>query len=70
MLPMNCRDHVRARPQGEFRIAPTAAGVDGSFSLKAELGGLKKLFMSGPVESSMNGEMAALDMATALLEAS
>jgi len=36
--------------------------------LSAELGGLKKLFMSGPVQSSMDGEMRALDTAKALLE--
>jgi uncharacterized protein YndB with AHSA1/START domain len=59
-----------ARPEGEFRITPTAAGVDVSFSLKAELGGLKKFLLGGPVEGSMNGEMAALDTAKRLLEGS
>jgi uncharacterized protein YndB with AHSA1/START domain len=57
-----------ARPKGEFRITPTPAGVDVSFSLQAELGGLKKLFLGGQVQSSMNGEMAALDTAKLLLE--
>lgn len=59
-----------ARPKGEFRFSPTATGVEVSFSLNAELGGLKKLLMGGPVQSSMNGEMAALDTAKSLLEAS
>jgi uncharacterized protein YndB with AHSA1/START domain len=57
-----------ARPIGEFRFAPAAGGTDVTFSLSAELGGLKKLFMSRPVQSSMDGEMAALDTAKARLE--
>jgi len=57
-----------ARPKGEFRISPTATGVDVAFSLSADLGGLKKLLLGGPVQSSMDGEMAALDKAKALLE--
>jgi uncharacterized protein YndB with AHSA1/START domain len=59
-----------ARPEGEFRITPTAGGVDVSFSLKAELGGLKKFLLGGPVQNSMNSEMAALDTAKRLLEGS
>jgi carbon monoxide dehydrogenase subunit G len=57
-----------ARPKGEFRISPRASGVDVTFSLDAELGGWKKLLLGGPVQSSMDGEMAALDKAKALLE--
>jgi hypothetical protein len=52
-----------ARPTGEFRFAPSGTGTELSFSLRAELGGLKKLLMSGPVQSSMDGEMRALDTA-------
>ncbi|MEA2675728.1 MAG: hypothetical protein QOI92_2920 [Chloroflexota bacterium] len=59
-----------ARPKGEFRFLATVAGVDVSFSLAAELSGLKRLLMGGPVQSSMNGEMAALDTARRLLESS
>jgi carbon monoxide dehydrogenase subunit G len=59
-----------ARPKGEFRISPTASGVDVAFSLSAELGGLKRFLLGGPVQSSMDGEMAALDTAKRLLEAS
>ena len=58
-----------ARPVGEFRFAPSGTGTEVSFSLSAELGGLKKLFMSGPVQSSMDGEMRGLDTAKGLLEA-
>lgn len=57
-----------ARPHGEFRIAQTSAGVHVTFSLEAELSGLKKLLLGGPVQGSMNAEMAALDTAKALLE--
>jgi uncharacterized protein YndB with AHSA1/START domain len=58
-----------ARPAGEFRFAPAGDGTEVTFSLSAELGGLKRIFMSGPVQSSMDGEMAALDTAKARLEA-
>jgi carbon monoxide dehydrogenase subunit G len=57
-----------ARPVGEFRISPTATGTDVTFTLSVELGGLKKLLMGGPVQSTMNGEMAALDTAKQVLE--
>jgi uncharacterized protein YndB with AHSA1/START domain len=57
-----------ARPKGDFRFAAAGEGTEVRFSLNAELGGLKKLFMSGPVQRSMDGEMAALDKAKALLE--
>jgi carbon monoxide dehydrogenase subunit G len=59
-----------ARPRGAFQISPTATGVNVTFSLDADLGGLKKLLLGGPVQSSMNGEMAALDTARRLLESS
>ncbi|HYK95606.1 MAG TPA: SRPBCC family protein [Candidatus Dormibacteraeota bacterium] len=59
-----------ARPRGAFQIAPTATGVNVTFSLDAELTGLKRFLLGGPVQSSMNAEMAALDTAKRLLEAS
>ena len=58
-----------ARPVGEYRFAPAGSGTEVTFTLSAELGGLKKVFMSGPVQKSMDGEMAALDRAKALIEA-
>jgi uncharacterized protein YndB with AHSA1/START domain len=59
------------RPQGEFRFAQTAEGAtEVTLSLSAELTGLKKLFMSRPVQKSMDGEMAGLDEAKRLLETS
>lgn len=58
-----------ARPRGEFVF--TNAGPDSTsvtFSLSADLGGLKKMLMSGPVQKSMDAEMASLDTAKRLLE--
>ena len=39
-----------------------------TFSLRAELTGVKKLLMAGPVQKSMDAEMANLDKAKAILE--
>jgi uncharacterized protein YndB with AHSA1/START domain len=58
-----------ARPDGEFHFKPSTDGAtEVTFSLRAELGGLKKLFMSRPVQKSMDGEMANLDKAKEILE--
>jgi uncharacterized protein YndB with AHSA1/START domain len=57
-----------ARPRGEFRFVPAANGTTTTFSLSAELGGWKKLLLSRPVQSSMDGEMRALDDAKRILE--
>jgi uncharacterized protein YndB with AHSA1/START domain len=57
-----------ARPQGEFTFTPSGDGTEVSFSLTADLTGLKKMFMAGPVQKSMDGEMANLDKAKAILE--
>jgi uncharacterized protein YndB with AHSA1/START domain len=58
-----------ARPKGEFRFRPAGDGTEASFSLSADLGTLKGLFMSRPVQSSMDGEMRGLDTAKTKLEA-
>ena len=57
-----------ARPTGEYVFTPSGAGTDCRFSLSVELGGIKKLFMSKPVQSTMDAEMQALDAAKAKLE--
>jgi uncharacterized protein YndB with AHSA1/START domain len=57
-----------ARPIGEFRFTPSGGGTEVRFSLTAELGGLKRFLLSRPVQSSMDGEMAALDTARERLE--
>lgn len=58
-----------ARPVGEFRFAPSGTGTAVTFALRAELGFLKGLVLSRSVQSSMDGEMAALDRAKVLIEA-
>ena len=59
-----------ARPEGAYVFTSTATGsTEVTFSLSAELGGLRKLVMAGPVQKSMDGEMASLDTAKRLLEA-
>ncbi|MGH2895338.1 MAG: SRPBCC family protein [Solirubrobacteraceae bacterium] len=58
------------RPLGRFRFAPAGSGTEVTFSLQAHLGGIKGLFMSKPVQKSMDSQMAALDKAKALLESS
>ena len=55
-------------PVGEFQFAPAGNGTEVIFSLHADLGGIKKLLMSRPMQNSMDGEMAALDKVKALLE--
>jgi uncharacterized protein YndB with AHSA1/START domain len=57
-----------ARPVGEFRFAPAEGGTEVSFSLNAELTGIKKLLMSNAVQKSMDAQMTALDKAKALIE--
>jgi uncharacterized protein YndB with AHSA1/START domain len=56
------------RPIGEFRFAGEGDSTTVSFSLAADMSGLKKLLMSRAVQKSMDGEMRALDRAKALLE--
>lgn len=56
------------RPAGEYRFAPFNGGTEVTFSLSAEMTGLKKLVMSGSVQKSMDMEMRALDTAKRLLE--
>ena len=58
------------RPTGEFRFVAEGDATTVSFSLAADLRGLKKLLMSRPVQRSMNGEMQALDRAKAVIERS
>lgn len=56
------------RPLGSYTFAEVPSGTLVTFELSVELSGLKKLLMSGPVQKSMDGEMAAFDKAKALLE--
>jgi uncharacterized protein YndB with AHSA1/START domain len=57
------------RPRGEMKFEPTAeGGTEFSFTLEAELAGLKKILMGRAVQKSMDVEMANLDTAKAILE--
>ena len=56
------------RPTGSFSFEAMGDATILTFKLDAELGGWKKLVMSGPVQSTMNAEMAALDRLQELLE--
>lgn len=56
------------RPVGEYVFTPDGDTTAVTFSLRADLNGLKKLLMSKPVQTSMNGEMSALDRAKAIIE--
>lgn len=57
------------RPTGEYGFAVHDGGTRLSFSLDAQLSGLKKLLMGGAVQSTMDAEMSALDRLKAVLEA-
>ncbi|GAA2499392.1 SRPBCC family protein [Terrabacter carboxydivorans] len=58
-----------ARPRGDFSFTSAGpASTSVTFSLSTDLSGFKKLLMSGAVQKSMDGEMAALDTAKRLLE--
>jgi len=58
------------RPQGEFRFEPVQGGTRVHFDLVAELSGLKAVVMAGPVQKTMDAEVAALAGAKELLERS
>jgi hypothetical protein len=58
------------RPAGEFLFSSSGNGTEVTFSLHAELSGIKRLALSRTVQRSMDGEMASLDQAKALLERS
>lgn len=56
------------RPHGDFRFSATDSGTEVTFSLNADLSGIKKLVMSKPVQASMDSETAGLTVAKTLLE--
>ncbi len=56
------------RPDGSYTFAAVEGGTSVTFSLGAELRGIKKLFMSKPVQQAMDTEMSSLDKAKMLLE--
>ena len=56
------------RPTGGYSFSPVEGGTSVTFTLDAELTGVKKFLMAKPVQKSMDAEMANLDKAKALLE--
>jgi uncharacterized protein YndB with AHSA1/START domain len=56
------------RPEGSYTFAAADAGTSVTFSLRAELTGIKKLVMGSQVQKAMDAEMANLDKAKAILE--
>lgn len=56
------------RPRGAYVFRSLADATEVTFTLEAELTGIKKLFMAGMVQKTMDLEAAALDRAKTLLE--
>ena len=56
------------RPAGEWVLEELADGTRLTFSLNAELGGIKKLLMGGAVQKTMDAEVAATERLKELLE--
>jgi uncharacterized protein YndB with AHSA1/START domain len=57
------------RPTGTYTLEAVPEGTRLTFSLDANVGGLKGLFMGKAVQGSMDAEMAALDRLKSVLEA-
>ena len=49
------------RPTGEFRLEPADGGTRVTFSLQAEVSGVKRLFMGKAVAKTMESEVRAID---------
>jgi len=58
------------RPTGEYILEPVAGGTRLTFVLQAELGGIKRLLMSGAVQKTMDAEVEATEKLKSLLESS
>jgi uncharacterized protein YndB with AHSA1/START domain len=56
------------RPTGEYVLEAVAEGTRITFSLKADLGGLKGLLMGRAVQSSMDAEVSSLATLKRVLE--
>jgi len=58
------------RPKGEYLLEQVADGTRLRFGLEAELGGIKRLLMSGAVQKTMDAEVEATEKLKSLLESS
>jgi len=56
------------RPTGSYTFEVAGTGTRLTFRLQAELGGIKKLLMSGAVQKTMEAEVAATERLKAILE--
>ncbi len=56
------------RPTGGYRFESEGTGTRVTFTLDAQLSGMKKLLMGGMVQKTMDGEMGALDTLKRVLE--
>ncbi|MFI5225043.1 MAG: SRPBCC family protein [Candidatus Limnocylindrales bacterium] len=56
------------RPTGDYRLEAVSQGTRITFSLEAELSGIKKLLMGGAVQKTMDAEVASLGTLKAVLE--
>ncbi len=57
------------RPHGRFDFEPVEGGTRVTFAIDAELTGLRRLFMGGMVQRSMDAGVASLDTLKRILEA-
>jgi len=57
-----------ARPHGRFDFAPVEGGTQVTFSLDAELKGLRKALMANAVQKTMDDEVLTLDNLKQVLE--
>jgi uncharacterized protein YndB with AHSA1/START domain len=55
-------------PDGSYMFSAVEGGTSVTFSLSAELTGMRKILMGMPVQKAMDGEMASLDKAKTVLE--
>jgi uncharacterized membrane protein len=56
------------RPEGSYAFRSVEGGTAVTFALTAELTGVKKVLMAKSVQKAMDGEVASLDKAKAILE--
>jgi len=56
------------RPNGRYDFEATGGGTRLTFTLEAQLSGLRKLLMGSMVQRTMDGEVAALDQVKRILE--
>jgi uncharacterized membrane protein len=57
------------RPMGTYLFEGSGGGTRLTFSIAAELGGIKKLLMGGMVQKTMDAEVAATERLKTILEA-